>query len=100
MGKHYSIEFKHRIAKSSNRQIVKSSNRRHSKPRKAKMPKRKDTLPGDNPQDIKTLLKRMEYLETENAILKKFKELNEQKARQKRNIKPNNDKYYFTRRTQ
>ena len=64
------------------------------------MPKRKDTLPGDNPQDIKTLLKRMEYLETENAILKKFKELDEQKVRQKRNIKPNNDKYYFTRRTQ
>ena len=92
MGKHYSIEFKYRIAK--------SSNRRHSKPRKAKMPKRKDTLPGDNPQDIKTLLKRMEYLETENAILKKFKELDIQKARQKRNIKPNNDKYYFTRRTQ
>ncbi|KOE64926.1 helix-turn-helix domain-containing protein, partial [Aggregatibacter actinomycetemcomitans] len=52
--------------------------------RKAKMPKRKETPRCDNPRDVKALLKRIEYLEAENAILKKFKELDKQKARQKK----------------
>ncbi|WP_005565966.1 hypothetical protein [Aggregatibacter actinomycetemcomitans] len=48
------------------------------------MPKRKETPRCDNPRDVKALLKRIEYLEAENAILKKFKELDKQKARQKK----------------
>ncbi|WP_233439064.1 hypothetical protein [Aggregatibacter actinomycetemcomitans] len=52
------------------------------------MPKRKETPLYDNPQNIKALLKRIEYLEAENTILKKFKELDEQKARQKKGISP------------
>ena len=113
MGKHYSIEFKHHIVKlvleehwgirevaqrfhiASHSSVVvwlqrvekygiNGLHRQHSKPREAKMAKRKDTPPGDNPQDINALLKRIEYLEAENAILKKFKELDEQKARQKK----------------
>ena len=60
----------------------------HTTARKAKIPKRKETPLYDNPQNIKALLKRIEYLEAENTILKKFKELDEQKARQKKGISP------------
>lgn len=37
-----------------------------------------------NPTDIKALLKRIEYLEAENACLKKLKELDEKKHRRKK----------------
>lgn len=39
-----------------------------------------------NTQDIKALLKRIEYLEAENACLKKLKELDERKLSRKKEI--------------
>ncbi|EHK89920.1 helix-turn-helix domain-containing protein [Aggregatibacter actinomycetemcomitans] len=113
MGKHYSIEFKHHIVKlvleehwgirevaqhfhiAAHSSVVVRLQRfekygingLHRQPataRKVKMPKRKETPLCDNPQNIKALLKELEYLRAENAILKKFKEPDEQKARQKK----------------
>ncbi|SUU38253.1 Uncharacterised protein [Actinobacillus seminis] len=39
-----------------------------------------------NPNDINELLRRIEYLEAENACLKKLKELDEKKQRRKKGI--------------
>ncbi|WP_109077069.1 helix-turn-helix domain-containing protein [Aggregatibacter kilianii] len=106
MGKHYSLEFKYHIIKlileshwgirevsqrfhiASHSSVVvwlqrfekygiNGLSRQYHQPRKTKMAKAKKTPSCDNPQDIKALLKEFEYLRAENAILKKFKELDE-----------------------
>ncbi|MBN6068564.1 helix-turn-helix domain-containing protein [Aggregatibacter actinomycetemcomitans] len=113
MGKHYSIEFKYHIVKlvldehwgvreaaqhfhiaaySSvvvwlqrfEKYGINGLHRQCNKARKNQMPKASKIPFCENPQDIKALLKELEYLRAENAILKKFKELDEQKARQKK----------------
>lgn len=48
------------------------------------MTKTKKSKPCDNPQDIKALLKELEYLRAKNAVLKKFKKLDEKHVRQKK----------------
>lgn len=113
MGKHYSIKFKHHIVKlvleehwgireaaqhfhiAAHSSVVvrlqrfekygiNGLHRQSNKARKTQMPKAKKIPSCENPQDIKALLKELEYLRAENAILKKFKEPDEQKARQKK----------------
>lgn len=113
MGKHYSIKFKLHIVKLileehwGVREVAEVFNilghtsvitwlqrfekyginglRRQSlKPRTPKMPKNTSPSTADNPQDIKALLKELEYLRAENAVLKKLKELEERRQKKKK----------------
>ncbi|QLB19240.1 helix-turn-helix domain-containing protein [Mannheimia granulomatis] len=116
MGKHYSTEFKlHVIQQVLNHQMGVREVAQHfsisthssvvmwlqrfekygingllRQPNKKKSNMPKSLFDGSkkvkNPNDVNELLKRIEYLEAENACLKKLKELDEKKLRRKKDI--------------
>lgn len=62
--------------------LIRQPNRKHTMAK----PKFDGSLKVRNPNDINELLRRIEYLEAENACLKKLKELDEKKQRRKKGI--------------
>lgn len=113
MGTHYSLKFKYHIVKlvleehwgvreaaqhfhiTTHSSVVvwlqrfekygiNGLHRQCNKARKNQMPKAKKILSCENPQDIKALLKELEYLRAENAILKSSKSWTNKKPDRKK----------------